>query len=216
MAFWQPLLKKMARALICSDRDRILSPEKEFRAAIRVNRHLRDKQVPCLFIPNCNALHKLPVDQADNFSLFFVYHQIAVRAFVIAEERTVGEAHLAVSHPFAMTPGDVFRNTPAFLLGKAAHDGQQQFAFSVKSPDVFLLEKAFYAMLFQLPDGGQAVHSIPGKTADALGDDQIDFPGKGVYHHFVEPITVLCRDRADALIYVNAVFDTIEQAFPEA
>ncbi len=56
MAFWQPLLKKMARALICSDRDRILSPEKEFRAAIRTNRHLRDKQVPCLFIPNCYDL----------------------------------------------------------------------------------------------------------------------------------------------------------------
>ncbi len=64
MAFWQPLLKKMARALICSDRDRILSPEKEFRAAIRTNRHLRDKQVPCLFIPNCYDL--LSVVTAEN------------------------------------------------------------------------------------------------------------------------------------------------------
>ena len=34
------------------DRDVILSPEKDLRAAVGMDRHLRDQQAPCLFIPN--------------------------------------------------------------------------------------------------------------------------------------------------------------------
>ena len=34
------------------DCDAVLAPEKELRTAIGMNRHLRDQQAPCLFIPN--------------------------------------------------------------------------------------------------------------------------------------------------------------------
>ena len=41
-------------------------------------------------------------------------------------------------------------------------------------------------MLLQLPDGGQAVNRIPRKTADALGEDQVDAPGQRGLDHRVE------------------------------
>ena len=37
------------------DCDAVLAPEKELRAAVGVDRHLRDQQAPCLFIPNVDG-----------------------------------------------------------------------------------------------------------------------------------------------------------------
>ena len=35
--------------------DAVLAPEKELSAAVSVNRHLRDQQAPCLFVPSING-----------------------------------------------------------------------------------------------------------------------------------------------------------------
>ena len=74
--------------------------------------------------------------------------------------------HLPVGHTLPLASGDVFGNAPAFLLGQAAHDGDQQFALPIERPYVFLFKVAFDAFFLQLPDGGQAVDGIAGKAAD--------------------------------------------------
>ena len=71
----------------------------------------------------------------------------------------------------------------AFFLSKARHDGDEQFLFGIDCPDVFLLKIDFRVVLLQLPDDGKAVHRVSGKSAYALGDDQVDFPGQSVRHH---------------------------------
>ena len=37
------------------DGDAVLAPEKELGAAVDINRHLRDRQAPCLFIPTVDG-----------------------------------------------------------------------------------------------------------------------------------------------------------------
>lgn len=63
-------------------------------------------------------------------------------------------------------------------------------------------------MLFQLPDGGQAVHGIAGKATDRLGDDEIDMSGQGISDHFIEAIPVRRIRSADALIRIYTVSTT--------
>ena len=53
-----------------------------------------------------------------------------------------------------------------------------------------LLEVDFDAVVFQLSDGREAVHRVAGETADGLGDDEVDLPGKGIRHHRLETLTV--------------------------
>ena len=62
----------------------------------------------------------------------------------------VGNTHLAVSEPLPMTPGDVFRDAPAFFLCQAAHDGDKEFAFGIERPDVLLLEINLDALVLKL------------------------------------------------------------------
>ena len=65
-------------------------------------------------------------------------------------------------------------------------------------------------MLFELSDGGQAVHGVSGEAADGLGYDQVDFSGQRVRDHLIEAIPVAGVQAADALVYLNAVFDTMK------
>ena len=50
-----------------------------------------------------------------------------------------------------------------------------QLTLAVEGVNALLLEVAFYAMLFELADGGQAVHGVSGEAADGLGHDQVYF-----------------------------------------
>ena len=51
---WQPREEAKGRFDLF-DSDSVLSPEKELGEAVGVNRHLRDQQAPCLFIPNVHG-----------------------------------------------------------------------------------------------------------------------------------------------------------------
>lgn len=75
--------------------------------------------------------------------------------------------------------------------------------FGVECHDVLFLEEALTAGLFQFADGGQTVHSVPGKTADGLGDDKVDLPGKGISDHTIEAVPVLGVDGTDTLIGID-------------
>lgn len=41
--------------------------------------------------------------------------------------------------PLPMTPGDVFRNAPAFFLCQAAHDSDEEFPFTANFDDGFTI-----------------------------------------------------------------------------
>ena len=93
---------------------------------------------------------------------------------------------------------------------KARHDRQEQLALAVEGVDALLLKVAFHAMLFELADGGQAVHGVSGEAADGLGHDQVDLSGQRVSNHLIEAIPVAGIQAADAFVYLNAVFDTMK------
>jgi hypothetical protein len=69
----------------------------------------------------------------------------AVRTFAVTKELLVWEADLAVCKAFPLSLGDIFGNGTAFFLGKARHDGQQQFTLAVKGVDVLFFKVDFYA-----------------------------------------------------------------------
>ena len=130
--------------------------------------------------PGSNGVWRQPfeepiVDIPDGFRLLLIHQNLTLEAALEAQGVLEGNGHLAVGHALPLAPGDVFGNALAFLLSQAAHDGDQQFAFAIKCPDVFLFKVALDAFFLQLPDGGQAVDSVPGKAADGLGDDEIYF-----------------------------------------
>ena len=57
-------------------------------------------------------------------------------------------------------------------------------------------------MLFELTNGGQAVHGISGEAADGLGHDQVDFSAQRVCDHLIEAIPVAGIQAANTLVRV--------------
>ena len=98
--------------------------------------------------------------------------------------------YLSVRKAFALAPCDVFGNGATLLLGKARHDGDQQFAFAVEGVDTLLFKIDLGAVLLQLADGGEAVHGISGKAVDGFRDDQVDPPGHRIRNHAVKAVPV--------------------------
>ena len=144
------------------------------------------------------------VNQFHRPGLFPVDGQITIRPFVIAQKMPVGNTHLSISEPLPMAPGDVFRNAPAFFLCQAAHDGDEEFSFSVQRPDVFLLEINLDALIFEFPHCGQTVDGVSGKAADRLRNDEVYFPIHGIPDHPLEAIAVTRVGSRDAFIGVDA------------
>lgn len=148
-------------------------------------------------------LKELAVDAFDDLRFLRDDLRQSVGTFAVAQELAVRDADLTVGEPFSLSPGDILGNGAAFLLGKARHDGDEQFPFGVEGHDVFFLEEALTAGLLQLSDGGQAVHGVSRKAAHTLGHNQVDFSGQGIPDHAVEAVPALGVDGADALIGVN-------------
>ena len=110
--------------------------------------------------------------------------------------------HLAVSEALTLSPGDVFRNAATFFLGKARHDGDKKLALAVKCENTFLFEVTFHAVFLQLADGDQTVHGVPGKSADRLCDNEVDFSGKSIRNHAVKAVSLFGVTAGNALIRI--------------
>lgn len=150
-----------------------------------------------------HALKEHGVDALNNGRLLPVDHQIAVRPTVVAEESVERNRDLAVCKALPLAPGAVFRYAPAFLLRQRGHDGQEQFALPVERPDILFFKIALDAVFLELADGGQAVHRVPGKTADALGHDEVDFPVQRIRDHAFEALAVLGAGARDACVRID-------------
>ena len=93
-------------------------------------------------------VQKQLVNQLDGLRLFLIDHKAAVRPPVIAQEPLVSHTCLAIGKPFPLSPGGVFRNAPALLLGKAGHDGDEQFALGIQCPDILFFKINLHTFFF--------------------------------------------------------------------
>ena len=120
-----------------------------------------------------SPLKELAVDAFDDLRFLRNDLRQSVGTFAVTQELAVRDADLTVGEPFPLSPSDILGNGAAFLLGKARHDGDEQFPFGVEGHDVLFLEEALTAGLLQLADGGQAVHGISREAAYTLGHNQV-------------------------------------------
>ena len=138
-------------------------------------------------LENARVLHPVSADLQHQVELFAVmtekkrpvHFQTGVHAEIREGILKILQREIAdiiQLHPLPVTPGDVLGNAAAFFLCKAAHDRDQEFAFSVESPDVFLLEIALHIVFFQGADGGKAANRASGESAVVLCDVQADLP----------------------------------------
>ena len=125
-------------------------------------------------------VQKQAVDLPHGLRFLFIHHRRSVLAPVVAQEAPVGHGHLAVRDAPAPAPGHVLRNAAAFFLGKAGHDGDHQLSLAVQSIDVLLFKRDPDPFFLQLPDGGQAVHRVPGEAADAFCNNPVDLPSQRI------------------------------------
>lgn len=69
------------------------------------------------------------------------------------------------------------------------------------------------ALVLQLSHRGKAVHRVPCETDHALGDDEINFPGKGIGDHRFESLALFGGRCGDSLVRVYGNELTIVPAF---
>ena len=148
-------------------------------------------------------LKKFAVDTPDDLRLLRNDFRQTIRTFAIAQKLAVRDADFPVGEALSLPPGNIFGDAAAFLLGKARHDGDEQFPFGVEGHDILFLKEALATGLLQLADGGQTVHGVSGETADGFGHDQVDLSGKGIPDHPVKAVTVFGVDGTDTLVGID-------------
>ena len=107
-----------------------------------------------------HALQEQAVDAFDDDCLLPVDHQIPIRATVVAKEALERNTDLSVCKALSLAPSAVLGNAAAFFLCQRGHDGKQQLALTVESPDVLFFKIDLNTGLLELADGGQAVYCI--------------------------------------------------------
>ena len=88
-------------------------------------------------------------------------------------------------------------------MGKARHDGDQQFALAIEGVNALFLEIDLSAVFLQLANGGEAVHSVSSKAADGFRDDQVNPPSKSIRNHAIEAVPVTGVRCGDAFVCVH-------------
>lgn len=83
-----------------------------------------------------SPLKELAVDAFDDLRFLRNDLRQSVGTFAVTQELAVRDADLTVGEPFPLSPSDILGNGAAFLLGKARHDGDEQFPFGVEGHDV--------------------------------------------------------------------------------
>ena len=66
------------------------------------------------------------------------------------------------------------------------------------------MEEYLHASFPQLPDDGQRIHGIPGKTTHAFGNDEVYFPIQRVGHHALEALAFFGGGSGNALVGITA------------
>ena len=149
-------------------------------------------------------VQKQAVDLPHDLRFLFIHHRRSVLAPVVAQEAPVGHGYLAVRDAPAPAPGHVLRNAAAFFLGKAGHDVDHQLSLAVQGVDVLLFKRNPDPFFLQLPDGGQAVHRVPGEAADAFCNNPVDLPSQRIRDQPVKALPTGGGGGRNAVIRIQA------------
>ena len=102
-----------------------------------------------------------------------------------------------------MTPGYILRDGTAFFLGQAGHNRDEKFALAVQGVDVLLFKVDLDALLLELSHRNEAVHRVSGKSADRLGDNEVNLSVQCVLDHLIEAIALFHVGAGNTLVGVN-------------
>jgi len=105
----------------------------------------------------------------------------------------------ALNRPFI-----ILRNGSRLLRGKAAQDGQHEFAFHSAGVQIFLFKIDKNAAFLQLPHQFQTVGGVSCKPADGLGDDVVNPPVLAVGNHPEKLRTLFLFGSGDAFVGIHA------------
>ena len=100
----------------------------------------------------------------------------------------------------AHAPFHIFADGAALFLREGSHHRQEHLGDGFGSINAFLLEKELHAHALQLPHIVQTVHGVPGKAADALGDDVINFSRSAILNHLLKAHVMTGAGAADSLV----------------
>lgn len=136
-------------------------------------------------------------DQLYQFGSFGVDADLAVLHIVTQHRRAKYHATLHLS---GLTPGHSGGGLTAFLLGDGTHDGQPKFGVRVLGAEAVIHENYVDAEGFQLTGISDGVQVVSGKSADFLGDDQLELAHIGIVDHTVKLRTLLGGRAGDTLV----------------
>ena len=75
---------------------------------------------------------------------------------------------------------------------------------------IVFLKENLHTFLLELPNSYKAIDRVSCEAADGLGENKVDFPGKGIFYHSVEAFALFGVRAGDAFISVNVLW-TISQ-----
>ena len=130
--------------------------------------------------------------------------RLAVLSLAVAQQLLVLEGDIARSHTFLFSPAHILAEGFALRLGKAAKQGDEEFAGLCEGVDVLLLENNADPAPLQHPHGIQRVHGVSGEAGEGFGQDQADLPSLTGGNHLVKLRPLLHAGAREALIREDA------------
>ena len=146
------------------------------------------------------ALQIFPEDPLYRFRLFRIDNKPSFCILVIAEEAVRIDHNFALLETVLNAQFHILTQGLGFLLGEGRHDRDQNFTAGIQSVDVFLFKIDCDISGFQLSDVVQAIHGVPGKTADGFGNDHVDFTIRAGLYHLIKLLSALGGCCADTVV----------------
>ena len=126
----------------------------------------------------------------------------------VAEEAGTVDLNLALLVAVLQAQLHVLAQGLALLLSEGCHNRQQDLTLGIHGVNVFLFKVHGNILFLQLADVFQAVQGIARKPADGFGYHHINVACHTLVNHAVEFLALLGVGAGNAVVYVNAVFDT--------
>lgn len=155
-------------------------------------------------------------DKAHHFRLALVYSKAAV-LFVVAENAVVAH-YVAVFDSTLVSPADALGQLAHLVCSDTGHYGKAQLAVGVYGADIVILKKHPHTRSEQLTGVGQAVNSVTGKTADLLGEYEVERARLAVldHAHKIGAVDgVLSADAVDVALDISPVFIALDEVGEE-
>ena len=108
----------------------------------------------------------------------------------------------ALFHAPLLSPLYTLRGFPALLLRQTSHNCQAQFAIAVTGINVVDRKYHAHTRLFEPSGIRKSIHRISCKTGNFFGQNQIEFPAKGILYHLIESVTFTSLGAADSLVKI--------------